>query len=315
MRRVADALTIASQASLDESEQQAVRRLADRAASQDGTYALNEAAVLNLGHSRPGVTHLLATDPITAPATDPTGLAGYAQLQNDGAVSVTHLVVDPSQRRQGIGLRLLRDVVRQAAKPVQIWAPGNSPAAQALAAAAGLRPRRELLIMKRALGNRTLRKGRVPAGIEIRTFRPGTADEHDWLRVNAEAFADHPEQGRFTAEDLAERMAEPWFDPEGFFVAYRGSTMVGFHWTKQHGDHLGEVYVLGVIPTAAGGGLGKALLNVGLQHLEQQGNTTVELYVEADNPDAVGLYRAYGFRIAGRDVMYAQPPNVTLEEV
>ena len=76
--------------------------------------------------------------------------------------------------------------------------------------------------MKRALGNRPLRKARVPAGIEIRTFRPGTADEHDWLRVNAEAFADHPEQGRFTAEDLAARMAEPWFDPEGFFVAYRG---------------------------------------------------------------------------------------------
>ena len=97
-------LTIASQASLDESEQQAVRRLAGRAASQDGTYALNEAAVLNLGHTRPGVTHLFATDPITAPATDPTGLAGYAQMQNDGTVSVTHLVVDPSQRRQGIGL-------------------------------------------------------------------------------------------------------------------------------------------------------------------------------------------------------------------
>ena len=77
--------------------------------------------------------------------------------------------------------------------------------------------------MKRPLGNRPLRKARVPAGIEIRTFRPGTADELDWLTTNAEAFADHPEQGRLTAEDLAERMAEPWFDPEGFFVAYRGT--------------------------------------------------------------------------------------------
>ena len=84
VRRVADALTIVSQPSLDESEQQAVRRLAERAASQDGTYALNEAAILNLGHPRPGVTHLLATEPIPDPATDPIGLAGYAQLQNDG---------------------------------------------------------------------------------------------------------------------------------------------------------------------------------------------------------------------------------------
>ena len=110
-------------------------------------------------------------------------------------------------------------------------------------------------------------------------------------------------------------MAEPWFDPEGFFVAYRGSTMVGFHWTKQHDDHLGEVYVLGVDPDGSGWRPRQGAAGLGLRHLEQQGNTTVELYVEADNPDAVGLYRAYGFRIAGRDVMYAQPPNVALEEV
>ena len=319
MKRVAEALTIGSQPTLDAAEQQAVRRLAQRAAQQDGTYALNEVAVLNLSHPHPGVLHVLAMAPAYDPASDPAGpagsagpggLAGYAQLHNDGTVSVAHLVVDPPQRRQGIGQELLHEVVRQATEPVQIWAPGNSPAAQALAAAAGFRPRRELLIMKRPLGSSPLRKARVPAGITIRTFRPGTTDEADWLRVNAEAFADHPEQGRFTADDLRERMAEPWFDPEGFFVAHREDAMVGFHWTKQHDDHLGEVYVLGVVPEAAGEGLGKALLRVGLRHLEQQGNTAVELYVEADHPDAVGLYRAYGFRIADRDVMYAQPPSV-----
>jgi mycothiol synthase len=83
---------------------------------------------------------------------------------------------------------------------------------------------------------------------------------------------------------------------------------VGFHWTKQHGDHLGEVYVLGVLPAAGGRGLGKALLLTGLQHLWQQGDTMVKLYTEADNPDAVGLYRHYGFTTASRDVMYAQRP-------
>jgi mycothiol synthase len=308
VRHVVEALTIASQPTLDGSEQAAVRRLAERAVRHDGTYPLNEAAALHLGHPRSGVTHILASG-AADPAEDSASLAGYAQLDSDDTVSVAHLVVDPAQRQQGIGRRLLRDVVRLAPTPVQIWAPGNSPAAQALAAAAGFRPRRELLIMKRRLGNGSLRKARVPAGITIRTFRPG-ADDQDWLEVNAEAFADHPEQGRLTADDLAERMAEPWFDAEGFFVAHRARTMVGFHWTKQHGDHLGEVYVLGVVPTAAGEGVGKALLTVGLQHLEQQGNTTVELYVEADHPDAVGLYHASGFRIADRDVMYAQPPNV-----
>jgi mycothiol synthase len=143
--------------------------------------------------------------------------------------------------------------------------------------------------------------------VTIRTFQPGQ-DEQAWLAVNAAAFATHPEQGSMTLADLTARMVEPWFDPAGFFVALRGETMLGFHWTKRHGDQLGEVYVLGVSPAAAGGGLGKALLLTGLKHLRRQGDTVVQLYVEAENTDAVGLYRHYGFTTASRDVMYAQRP-------
>ena len=87
--------------------------------------------------------------------------------------------------------------------------------------------------------------------------------------------------------------------------------MLGFHWTKQHdalGEAgLGEVYVLGVDPDAQGRGLAKALLLTGLAHLRDAGDEVVELYVEADQPGPVGLYRAYGFTDASRDVMYAGP--------
>jgi mycothiol synthase len=102
-------------------------------------------------------------------------------------------------------------------------------------------------------------------------------------------------------------MAEPWFDPAGFFLAERAGTLVGFHWTKQHAGTLGEVYVLGVDPGAGGRGLGGALLDVGLQHLRAVGDTEVELYVEGDHAHAVGLYTGRGFSTASRDVMYAQP--------
>ena len=112
-----------------------------------------------------------------------------------------------------------------------------------------------------------------------------------------------------TEAELDERMAEDWFDPHGFFLAVRGPQVIGFHWTKQHQDQLGEVYVLGVDPSAGGGGLGKVLLARGLTHLQQAGNTEVVLYVEADHERAVGLYRGYGFRVASRDVMYEQPDS------
>ena len=291
----AETVTPLSTAALSAEQADAVRRLATAAAATDGVEPLNEAALLRLRHERPSVVHLLIH-------LDRT-LAGYAQLENAPDASVGQLVVDPRYRRRGIARQLVTALLARADHPLQVWAVGDSPAAHALAAGAGLVARRTLLIMKRELGD-DLPEPKVPAGLTIRTFRPGQ-DENAWLAVNAAAFADHPEQGSITRDDLDDRMAEPWFDPDGFFVATRGDDLLGFHWTKQHQDHLGEVYVLGVGPDAAGRGLGKALLLTGLRHLRDRGNTTVELYVEADNPGAVGLYRAYGFTPASRDVMYA----------
>ena len=181
---------------------------------------------------------------------------------------------------------------------------GDTPAARALATTAGMIRQRELLIMERGL-DEEMPEPAIPAGVQIRTFVPGR-DEQQWLRVNAAAFAHHPEQALIDGDDLADRMAEPWFDPKGFFVATIEDTMVGFHWTKQHQDQLGEVYVLGVTPSAAGRGLGKALLVTGLRSLQERGSTRVQLYVEADHRAAIELYLNYGFATVSRDVMYAQ---------
>ncbi len=285
-------------------EADAVRRLVADAAAVDGSSALNEAALLALDH--PGSTrHVLAL-----PDEDPTDssgapLRGYAQLDPGPSASTGQLVVHPDQRRQHVGRALLGELLALAPSRLQVWAVGDRPAARALAARVGLVAARELVVMTRPLDDR-LRVPELPAGTTVRTFEPGR-DEAAWLAVNARAFATHPEQGSITAEDLALRMAEPWFDPRGFFLAERAGTLVGFHWTKRHAGTLGEVYVLGVDPDAGGRGLGKALLDVGLRHLRAAGCTEVELYVEGDHPRAIGLYAGRGFRPATRDVMYAQP--------
>ena len=300
----------------------AVGALLERAAATDPSPPLNEAGVLALRHPDRGDTrHLVATlgdEPV-----------GYAQLAADGT---GQLVVDPDARRRGVGSRLVAALLEEAqghGVQLRVWALGDSPAAHALAARTGLEPMRTLLIMKRPLAD--LPAPVVPDGITISTFRPGV-DEQAWLTVNARAFAHHPEQGSIDAEDLAERTGEVWFDPAGFFLARAsgsasewnppggggrppsGQTAVlGFHWTKQHdalGEAgLGEVYVLGVDPDAQGRGLAKALLLTGLAHLRDAGDEVVELYVEADQPGPVGLYRAYGFVESARDVMYAGPGN------
>ncbi len=283
--------------------------LVEAAGTADGVPALNEAGVLALRHPhRGGTRHLVA-------ALDGDAL-GYAQLADDGTGQV---VVHPSHRRRGVGRRLVAALLDAAAGRgvgLRVWALGNTPAAAGLAARTGLEPARVLLVMSRPLAD--LPEPSVPAGVVLSTFSPG-ADEDAWLHVNARAFAHHPEQGGIDREDLAERMAEPWFDPAGFFLARRadaagpGAAVLGFHWTKQHdalGEAgLGEVYVLGVDPDAQGRGLAKALLLTGLAHLRDAGDTTVELYVEADQAGPVGLYTAYGFTESSRDVMYAGPDH------
>lgn len=289
-------LTVAVAPKLSEDEINGVLQLMADAEAVDHMKALNEAAVLRLRRRHPTTQHLLVSEG--------EDLLGYAQLESGTEWSAGQLVVSQDHRRRGIGSLLLQRLIMESSSPLRVWAMGDTPAARALAATAGMVPRRELLIMERQLDDE-VPEPVMPPGVQIRTFVPGQ-DEQEWLRVNAAAFADHPEQALIDSDDLADRMAESWFDPNGFFVATINDTMVGFHWTKQHQEQLGEVYVLGITPSAAGGGLGKALLLTGLRSLQERGSTRVELYVEADNRAAVELYLSYGFATVSRDVMYAQ---------
>ena len=289
-------LTISVATELSGTEIDSVLRLVADAEAADQIRALNEAALLRLRRTHPTTRHVLVSEQ--------DELVGYAQLESGAEWSAGQLVVSPDHRREGVGTQLLQRLIMESTSPLRIWAMGDSAAAQALAATAGMARRRELLIMGRRLDDE-LPEPAVPSGVQIRAFVPGQ-DEREWLLVNAAAFANHPEQALIDLADLKDRMAEPWFNPDGFFVATRQGAMIGFHWTKQHQDQLGEVYVLGVAPWMSGQGLGKALLLTGLRWLRQQGCSRVMLYVEADHRAAIELYLTYGFTTASRDVMYAQ---------
>ncbi|MCW2835265.1 MAG: Mycothiol acetyltransferase [Nocardioides sp.] len=230
-----------------------------------------------------------------------SGDEGWATVVTREAFALTrgedlHLVVHPDHRRQGRGAGLLDDVEG----PAQAWSHGDHPAAATLAARGGFERVRDLWVMRRPTAEPL---APVP-DLAIRSYTD--ADAAELLRVNAEAFAHHPEQGAMDERDLAARMAEPWFDPAGLFVATEGPRMLGFHWTKQHSPDLGEVYVVGIDPAAQGRGLGRALTLAGLHHLAGLGVSEILLYVEADNHAALSTYSRLGFTHAAADthVMY-----------
>lgn len=216
------------------------------------------------------------------------------------------MVIDPGYRKRGWGGQLAAFAVHASAPGTLAWAHGDLPGSRRLAERFGCAPVRTLLQMRRPLdelpGGGTGNTG----GFVIEPFRPGD-DETDWLALNSMVFAEHPEQGQLDHADLSARMAEAWFDADDFLVARdENGHMIGYDWVKidPSEPNIGEIYVLGVHPGAAGQGVGRALLNAGLERMVQRGANVAALYVEADNVPAVNLYRAAGFENYTVDVQY-----------
>lgn len=207
------------------------------------------------------------------------------------------IVVLTQHRGTGLGRQLL---LRAPSLPdgTTAWSHGDNPAAARLAAGQRWERTRELWVMRRPAADLPATP-EAPDGIAVRGFESG--DEAELLRVNAAAFAHHPEQGSMDEADLRERMAEPWFDASGLITAWEGEKLLAFHWTKRHSESEGEVYVVGVDPDAQGRGLGKLVTMLGLGHLAAAGVGNIHLYVEGDNTPAVRLYEGLGFTRAAAD--------------
>lgn len=295
----------------------AIRALHDAVARADGHEALGSAMWRDLDTGgQPGSAGVFATEA--------GRLVGYAHVTPSDSFSPPHwaagLVVDPSRRDGPTTTDLLAGVVDHVEHDehvgngqIVLWIFDPTDADDTHAATAGFEPSRDLLQMRVALPLDEV--ARWPDGITVRRFLPGT-DEADWLEVNNRAFGNHPEQGGWIEATLQRRMGEPWFDPDGFLLAWStgaSSTgppgLAGFCWTKIHPPGtedagLGEIFVIGVDPDHQGTGLGRALVLGGLESLAARGVRTGLLYVDGANEPAVGLYEALGFTVHRHDRAY-----------
>jgi len=297
-----------------------VLALTHAAGDADGAYPLSEHVALHvrLGGDAPARHVLLRQG---------DQLVGYAHVDTTDQVAgaSAELCVHPLFRRHGLGRILVEQAIEIAGGArLRLWAHGDHPSANALALSLGFRRARVLYQMRRSLFA-PVPAPQFPEGVHLRAFEPGH-DNAAWLALNGRAFAEHPDQGRWTENDLALRLAESWFDPAGFLLAEQAEDgqLLGFHWTKVHGsqrhdhggdhdehdhDPIGEVYVLGIDPGARGQGLGVALTLAGLRHLRERGLDQVMLYVDESNTQAVALYRKLDFARWSTDVSFVRPAD------
>lgn len=296
-----DALTVQR---IEPEQSSSVLAVADVAREVDRTDAFNEQTRLDLATGR-RTGHLAAVGerPVAAAVT------GGGELD---------LVVAPAERGKGYGTALMERLLPDLEPEVSAWSHGDHPAGRALAASHGFEAVRTLLeLLLPDLGAEPTAESTgaaagvatpaaTPSGdIRITAFDPAK-DVAEWVALNARVFASHPEQGGVTPADLAERMAEPWFDAADFLIARdAGGRMIGYDWLKlEPGSDIGEIYVLGVAPEAAGKGVGRVLLTEGLRRMRSEGRNGASLYVEGDNTPALALYRRAGFVDHKVDIQY-----------
>ena len=288
-------------------DRDSVTALASTVEAADGVQSLSEATMLRVTAGTSGdFEHVVHRGP-------DGDIVAFAHVEGiSTGEPAAEIAVHPDHRRRGLGRGLAEEVLRRY-PTCRFWAHGWLPAGQALSRSMGMSVVRELWRMSRprvGLSPTDPAQVKLPEGFSWRTFSPDSSDdEQAWLTVNAAAFADHPEQGRLTLDDLRARMGEPWFDPEGLFfiVDDADSRVAAFHWTKiAEPGGPGEVYVVGVDPAYQGRGLGSAATALGLAHLAGKKVPSIDLYVDGDNTAAIATYRAAGFERSALDVQVAR---------
>jgi len=228
------------------------------------------------------------------------GVAAWHEARDGGAAGywAAEIAVDPLHRSTDVYLTVLHALVAETAAQVSLWT--FSDQQREAATAAGLVESRALVMMELPLPSDP---AVLPPGLEVRRFAVG-ADEADWLVLNRRVFGDHPEAGSIDAADLELRMAQPWFDADGFLILFDEDEPIGYCWTKRHTAEVGEIYMIGLVPEARGRGLARPLTRTGLDYLSSTGAIRVILYADAANEPAIGLYRSMGFEIVRRVALF-----------
>ena len=294
---------------LSKLQQESVLALIKAAHDFDGTPPIAEHVLLHLRHGGDkSDSHLVIEEN--------KEVIAYAHLDTTDLVAgpSVEAVVHPQHRNKGLGSLILKEAIKICGYKTRIWSHGDLPAAKAIAVSLKLERLWSNLLMSKSLGEIQPVTSKYP----IRTFIPGL-DNQAFLALNNNVFADYPDQGGWSEDDLKVRVNESWFDDKGFFVAEDKSELIGFCWTKIHGtythshtggddDHgheaLGEIYVLAVNPDYKGQGVGRDLTISGLNYFKYHGLKNVMLYVGVENKPAFNLYKSLGFNQFGSDVMY-----------
>ena len=240
-------------------------------------------------------------------------LAGYVDFEaREGGRMMGDGYVHPELRNRGVGSELLRlSEGRAAAEMATTKGPVFMHNATLLGDGCvpnlyerhGYRPARTFWRMVVDLEETSA--AAAPAGIQIRTIRPG--EGRDVHRVIEAAFADHWQHTERSFEEFSKRTFDrQGHDPSLYWLALDGDERVAANladW-KREGD-WGWVNLIGVRPDWRRRGIAGALLLTAFAEFFRRGERRVALGVDAESTTgATRLYERVGMRVFSQTVVY-----------
>lgn len=234
---------------------------------------------------------------------------GYALLQAPRGTRLrAHVSVHPARRGNGIG-RALAGIVEERARsrvgeigagsePVTLqgWINGASEADAGWARSLGYAWARRFLRMRIDMSEPPPAPS-WPAGITVRTFRPGE-DERAMYEAQEAAFADHWGHVSVPFPEWRKRTERHDFDADLWLMALDGDRVVATSTNSVIPENLGWISGLGVVPSHRRRGLARAILLQAFNDFWRRGQHSVALGVDAGSlTGATRLYESAGMRV------------------
>lgn len=198
---------------------------------------------------------------------------------------------------------------------VEIEAPAQDGERLSELAAMGFVPYRSSFDLERPGDVADLAEPDWPGGIMAVPFRLGVDDEE----LHSMIYAFWTEVPGHTARPIEEWraaiLAGPWFDADLVVIARSkggDGPIVGCALGRTFAGGVGWVSQLGVSRSARGLGLGRAILIEMCRRLGRKEPRVISLGVEAENANALGLYRSVGMEVVREWLHCARNPAPSL---
>lgn len=217
----------------------------------------------------------------------------YIAVSDRGRVEI---LVHPETRGLGLGTLLLERGVARCRELgcsfVRTWAYGDKPRTVGWLRRQGFESERVLY---------RLRRSQVAAeapvwdpGWSVSSFRPEDAGQ--WHELHCSLQSD-PTRA-WTLEALHRQLHRPDTPASSFWLLREGELLRGYLWLKGS-----ELFLFALDPRVRGRGLGAKLLAWGLSRLKSE----AFVYCDDERPEALSLYRKFGFEETARDRCLKRP--------